>query len=140
MIHILKNLVWLFLLSILLTAGCGKSVSDIENAQIPRLMIESRSPNYVNMSGKTVTLPISGTRIPVENTPIVNEFQIIGVEMVQVELGVALLFQVNDEASRELYRSSVSNNGSRVVLTINGNAVGARRLDGAIQDLSLIHI
>ncbi|MGZ0657412.1 hypothetical protein ACWPKO_02800 [Coraliomargarita sp. W4R53] len=106
----------------------------LENLTVPRLMVESRGVNYGGIGGNTVTLPVSGTSIGIQGAPVVNEFDIMNVEMVKVDMGVALLVQVSGQGARDLYRASVSNMGGRIVLTVNGNAIGARRIDGAIED------
>jgi hypothetical protein len=122
----------------LLSGGCFKGVygfkNEVENMQVPRLMIESRGMNYSGSSDVELTLPVSGTVIRVESKPIVNEFDIINAEMVKVDMGLALMLQLNDTGRRELYRRSVTNKGNRVVLTSNNKAIGARVLDGAITD------
>ena len=121
-----------------LTSGCFKGSygfkNKVENMQVPRLMIESRGMNYAGSSAIELTLPISGSTIRVESRPIVNEFDIINAEMVKVDMGLALLLELTDTGRRELYRRSVTNNGNRVVLTSNEEAIGARVLDGVITD------
>lgn len=112
--------------------GCKKDMP--ENLSVPRLMVEARGVNYGALGADLVTLPVSNTSIQVQTEPLVNEFDIYNVEMVKVDMGVALLVQVSSKGARDLYRGSVSNMGGRIVLTINGNAIGARRIDGAIQD------
>ncbi|MDQ8193240.1 hypothetical protein QEH59_02305 [Coraliomargarita sp. SDUM461004] len=125
---------YLFLLSSLgLFVGCDKE-TELENLSVPRLMVETRGVNYGAMGGDTLTLPVSGTVISIQANPVVTEFDILNVEMVKVEMGMALLLQVSGQGARDLYRASVANMGSRIVLTVNGNAVGARRIDGAIGD------
>ena len=125
----------------LLTSGCLKGIygfkNKVENMQVPRLMIESRGMNYAGSGEVELTLPMSGSTIRVEGKPIVNEFDIINVEMVKVEMGLALMLQLNDTGRRELYRRSVTHKGNRVVLTSNNKAIGARVLDGAITDGNL---
>ncbi len=113
-------------------AACKKD--KLENLNIPRLMLEVRGINYGSTSGVTVTLPVSRTTVTIHGEPLVNEFDILNVEMVKVDMGVALLVQTVGQGARNLYRASVSNMGSRIVLIVNGNAIGARRIDGAIQD------
>ena len=123
---------------LLLASGCLKGIygfkNKVENMQVPRLMIESRGMNYAGSGEVKLTLPISGSTVRVESKPIVNEFDIINAEMVKVDMGLALMLQLNDTGRRELYRRSVTNKGNRVVLTSNDKAVGARVLDGAITD------
>ncbi|MFQ3226111.1 MAG: hypothetical protein ACI8Z5_002380 [Lentimonas sp.] len=126
------------LMSLLFLTGCLESLegykNEIENMQTPRLMIESRGMDYGGGSGNSVTLPISGTAIKLEREPVVGEYDIVNVEMVQVDMGIALLIEVNDQGSRELYRRSVTHSGSRIVLTTNGQAIGARRIGGTIEN------
>mgnify|MGYP001265247503 CR=1 FL=1 len=112
--------------------ACKKD--KLEGFNIPRLMIETRGVNYGATLGEIVTLPVSNTTISIQGDPVVNEFDILNVEMVKVDMGLALLVQIGGEGARDLYRASVSNIGSRIVFMVNGNAIGARRIDGAIQD------
>ena len=55
----------------------------------------------------------------------------------QGDLGKCLMFQVTTAAARDLYRMSASSQGRRLVLAIDGVAVGARRIDGPIADGSM---
>lgn len=113
--------------------GCRQE-EDVENMRVPRLMLESRGVDYGNMTGSTLTLPVSGTVVRVLKDPVVNEFEIINVEMVKVDLGLAMLVETTDKGGRELYRKTVTNKGGRIVLTVNDNPIGARRIDRAISD------
>ena len=122
----------ILLTSLGLLVGCKKD--KFENLSVPRLMLESRNTNYGATSGETVTLPVSRTTVSIQGDPVVNEFNILNVEMVKVDMGMALLVQTGGQGARNLYRASVSNMGSRIVFMVNGNAIGARRIDGAIQD------
>lgn len=97
-------------------------------------MVEARGVNYGSLTGSTAVLPLSGTQIPLQSEPLVSEFEIANVEMVKVDMGMAMLIQLTEKGARDLYRGSVSNNGGRVVLTVNGNPIGARRLSGAIEN------
>ena len=123
----------LFFLPLVFFSGCGDD-EMIENAKVPRLLVETRGVNYGTPGGDVVTLPVSGTRIAVQEQALITEFDIINVELVKVDLGLALLIQLSDAGARQLYRASVTNMGGRIVLSINGNAIGARRIDGAVQD------
>jgi len=115
--------------------GCKKD--KLENLYIPRLMVESRGVNFNSMGGDTAVLPKSGTTINIQADPIVTEFDIRNVELVKVDRGMALLLQVDGKGARDLYRASVTNMGGRIVLMVNGNPIGARRIDGAIPDGNL---
>ena len=121
-------------LLLLVLPACKKDKPTIENLKVPRLMLESRGVSYGGMTGGEVELPLSRTRIPLEKEPLVNEFEISNVELVKVEMGLALLIQATETGARALYRGSVTHMGGRIVLTVNGNPIGARRIDGAIAD------
>ena len=123
---------FLLLSSLIFLVGCKEE--PLENLSVPRLMVEGRGVNYGALGADILTLPVSGTSIQVQSEALVSEFDIINVEMVKVEMGIALLVQVSTKGARDLYRGSVSNMGGRIVLTVNGNPIGAWRIDGAIQD------
>ena len=122
----------ILLVSFGLLVACKKDKQ--EDLSVPRLMMEARNTNYGAISAETITLPVSGTTVSIQGDPVVNEFDILNVEMVKVDMGLALLVQTGGQGARDLYRASVSNMGSRIVFMVNGNAIGARRIDGAIQD------
>lgn len=122
----------ILLVSFSLLVACKKD--KLENLSVPRLILEARNTNYGATRGKTITLPVSRTTFSIQGDPVVNEFDILNVEMVKVDMGMALLVQTGGQGARDLYRASVSNMGSRIVFMVNGNAIGARRIDGAIQD------
>lgn len=127
----------LFPLLALVLCGCKKDKLDDEELRIPRLMVETRSVQYGALGGPVVELPVSGSRIALQKEPMVNEFGIANVELVKVDMGLALLIQTNEKGARALYRGTVSNMGARIVLTVNNNAIGARRIDSAIQNGNL---
>ena len=116
--------------------GCRQS-ETIEDPTVPRLLLEKRGVEYGSMGGRMVTLPVSGTTIAVRQEPVVNEFEIRNVELVTVDLGLALLIQVSEKGARDLYRAAVANTGGRIVLSVNGNAIGARRIHAPIEDGNL---
>lgn len=118
----------------LFLSGCNKDKIAVENLRVPRLMAETRGVQYGALGGDVVQLPVSGTRIALQKEPVVNEFDIINVELVKVDMGLALLVQTNERGARALYRGTVTNMGGRIVLTVNNNPIGARRVDAAIQD------
>ena len=122
-------------LGVCLLSGCKKE-QELKNLTLPRLMIETRGNiNWAEGFGSTlVQLPVSGTRISIQDQPLVDEFNILNVELVKVDMGIAMLVQVSAQGSRSLYRGSISNMGGRIVLMINGNAMGARRIDSSIED------
>jgi hypothetical protein len=124
----------IFPLLVLVFCGCKKDKIETEDLRIPRLMVEARGVNYGGLGGAVAQLPISGTRIPLRKDPLVNEFDIANVELVKVDMGLALLLQTNEKGARELYRGTVTHMGGRIVLTVNNNPIGARRIGSTIQD------
>ena len=125
----------LFALSLLLLfSACRKEKVAEENLRVPRLILEARGVNYGALTADTVTLPVSGTKIALRKEPLVSEFEITNVELVKVELGLALLVQTSELGARALYRGTVTGMGGRIVLTVNGNPIGARRVEAPIQD------
>ena len=86
------------------------------------------------MNVVTVKLQKSNSLVEVYSEPLIDEFEINNVELVQVDKGFALLFILSEKGARDLYRASVTHMGSRVVLCINSNVIGQRYIDGAIND------
>lgn len=118
----------------LVLSGCKKDKIETEDLKVPRLMVEARGIQYGAMGGSVITLPKGGTRIAIQKEPLVNEFEIANVELVKVDLGLAILIQLTGQGARALYRGTVTNMGGRIVFTVNGNAIGARRIDTPITD------
>lgn len=121
-----RSLVLLFLATGL--AGCRTADSRAGLIQVvPRFFLESGDPRAI-----TIRLPQSGVQVPISPKPVFTENDLIGVDLAQVELGKCLLFQLTPAAGRDLYRMSGSNQGRRLVLLLNGEPVGARRMDGPL--------
>ena len=117
----------------LMLAGCQSAPSRDYTPTIARFFLESSDPRAVS-----VELPRSGVKLAIAATPVLTEGDIINVELVQVELGRCLMFQLTASAARDLYRFTASNQGGRLVLFINGAAFGARRIEGPIDNGSLL--
>ncbi|HEY0946058.1 MAG TPA: hypothetical protein VGD81_12355 [Opitutaceae bacterium] len=117
-----------------LAGGCRSSAKRDYTPTLARFMIEARESE----AGEAVTLPQSGVQITVLRKPVVAEFDIVNVEVAQVALGQCLLFQLTSSAARDLYRLTGSNQGRRLVLMLDGAPVGARRIDGAWSDGTIL--
>ncbi len=122
----------LCLATLFLSSGCRRD-RVIEDAAVPRLHLEVRGGPG---TGETINVQMETSRasLNVARMPLVNEFEITNIELVQVDLGLAVLIQMDELASRRLFRASVEHNGARVALLVGGVPVGLRRLDGPIQD------
>lgn len=124
----------LFAVALAVLAGCR--TADVPRDYTPtvaRFFLESAE----GAEAATVVLPQSGVRVPVNGKPVVTEGDIVNVELVQVDLGQCLLFQLAPSAVRDFYRLTGSHQGRRLVLTLDDRPVGARRIDGAVEDGAL---
>lgn len=123
-----------FVLILLMTplgffVGC-RSVDDRASLAVARFYLEAGEGE----AGLDFTLPQSDVVVRVNPRPVLVEYDFLDVQIARVELGECLLFQLNGGAARDLYRLSAANQGRRLVLTINGQPLGARRLDQPIGD------
>ena len=84
------------------------------------------------LDGTPVTLPRSGVGVIVNPKPVLTEGDVVNVELVRVDLGQCLLFQLTPSAARDFYRLTGSHQGRRLVVVLDGVALGARRIDGVI--------
>ena len=111
-------------------AGCSSTSKPKDYTPVTaRFFLEA-----ANSDGTPLMLPQSGVRLTVNSKPVITEGDIINVELVQVDLGKALLVQLTPSASRDFYRLSVTHQGRRLVLLVDGVPLGARRIDGAIMN------
>jgi hypothetical protein len=118
----------LLLLTAGLVAGCQTAAQvDKTVSTRPRFFMESSAT-----SSTTVILPRSGVPIAINPKPVFTEADVMDVELVQVELGQCLMFRLTSSAARDLYRMSGTNQGRRLVLLLDGEPMGARRMDGAL--------
>ena len=117
-----------FAAGLLAGTGCQSSSPPKDYTPVSaRFFLESASGD-----GTPLTLPQSGVHVTVNSQPVIAEGDIVNVELVQVDLGKCLLFQLTPSASRDFYRMSVTHQGRRLVLLVDNVALGARRIDGAI--------
>jgi hypothetical protein len=117
---------------LVLLAGCqtAKPPRDF-TVTAPRFFLEATA------DGTPLTLPRSDVRVAVNPQPVLTEGDILDVELVQVDLGKCLLFQLTPSAARDFYRLSATHQGRRIVLVVDGAPLGARRLDGPIANGSV---
>lgn len=114
----------------LVLAGCRTAGPVIGYQPMsPRFFLEAAGEGAL-----TVTLPKSRVRVAVNAQPVLTEGDILDVALAQVELGKCLVFQVTPAAARDLYRLTASHQGRRLVLTLDGSPLGARRIDGPLVD------
>jgi len=122
------------LLGLFAAVGCNTSTKKKDyDTMVARFLIEANERDAF----ATVTLPVSGVQIAVNNRPVVTEFDFTGVDLAQSDMGRFLVFSLTPEAARDIYRVTGSNQGKRLVLFINGKPVGARVIDGAFNTGSI---
>ena len=127
------NTVFLAILGLSLLAGCQSAQRHAAEAVYARFFLEMTGPGAT-----TVVRPGSEVRLSVSPKPVLSEFDIADVQLVQVDLGRCLLFQLTPAAARDLYRLSASNQGSRLVLFLNGQPAGARRIEAPLSEGSVL--
>lgn len=126
-----------FIVSILLLTGCsetGRQLRGIDSGEtiVPLFFIETSS--IASARTRSLSLDRSGAEINVVGSPVLDFTHIQQIHLVQVDLGLCLLFQLNEQGARDLFRLTVENPGKRIVLTLNGVPVGMRFLEGQIRD------
>ncbi len=115
----------------LMSAGCrspGDAARDF-TPTLARFFLETTDAGTA-----AIELPISGVRVAIGAKPVFTEGDILDVDLMQVELGKCLMFQLTPAAARDLYRLTGSNQGRRLVLMLNQVPVGARRIDAPLAD------
>lgn len=118
---------WMFfgVTALLALAGCATPAPKDFTPTQARLFLES-----TDTSAPAVKLPKSGVIVSISSKAIITEGDIVDADVAQVELGRCLLLRLTPAAARDLYRLTVVNQGRRLVLLLNGVALGARPIDG----------
>ncbi|MBP7140976.1 MAG: hypothetical protein KBA71_03640 [Opitutaceae bacterium] len=117
-------------------ASCRSPSHEAEGHDplIARFFVESRASEY----GRPVTLPQSGVFVSIDPKPVIMEFDITDAEVAEVALGKCLLFRLTPAAARDLYRLTGSAQGRRLVLSLNDQIVGARKIDRPLEDGTIL--
>jgi hypothetical protein len=119
---------WALLLAGLAGGGCASTEKPKDYVTtVARFFLESGSDG-----GVPATLPKSGVTLRLNPQPVITEGDIVKVDLVQVDLGKCLLFHLTPAGVRDFYRLSVTHQGRRLALQLDGVVVGARRIDGPI--------
>ncbi len=130
--HPLRIFFFVMLAALTGLAGCNSSSSkkkkNFETA-VARFFLEVDEREAF----ASVTLPVSGVKIAINNKPMLTEFDFTGVQIAQADLGPFLIFSLTRDAERDVYGVTASNQGKRLVLFINGMPVGARMIDRPFQ-------
>lgn len=125
----MKAWIGIVLASVALAGCAGSSKPRDYQPTWARFFLEA-----AGQEGTVVVLPKSGVRIVVNSKPVLTEGDVVNAELVQVDLGKCLAFELTPTARRDFYRLSGAHQGRRLVLIVDGDPIGARRIDGAIAD------
>ncbi|MEM0967620.1 MAG: hypothetical protein AAGJ81_15845 [Verrucomicrobiota bacterium] len=128
-----RNLSIVVLAGLVSFAFWGCRSMTIEDPHIPTIYLEAAG-SVPGSEHPFVTLPVSETKVRIFGNPVFGPLDIIRIEMVRVERGVAVRYLLTPSASRELIRSSGDNLGYRYVFFDNEVPIGARMIDGMIDD------
>ncbi len=112
-------------------SGCRST--DIENAHVPTIFLEA-STSYPGQTNPQIALPVSGTELRIFEEPVFDPTEIIRIEMVRVDRGLAVRYRLTPSGGRKLVRISVDNIGYRFVFFDNETPIGARMIDGPIEN------
>lgn len=113
-----------------LLAGCHAPAAPEPAPLVARFFLEAKPRE----PGLPVALPVSGVGVTVAAKPVFSEYDVLKAEVAEVALGRCLWVQLQPAAARDLYRLSVGAQDRRLVLALNDEFVGARRVEGAMQD------
>lgn len=113
----------------LLAAGCQAPRVAEGPAAVARFYLEAPADGATR-----VVLPVSELELAIEPKPVLTEHDFATVELTELELGKAVTFGLTPMASRDLYRLTAANQGRRLVLVVEGEAVGARPIEAPIED------
>ncbi|MEY4489958.1 MAG: hypothetical protein RIQ79_2466 [Verrucomicrobiota bacterium] len=109
----------------LAAGGCASSSKKKDYPiSVVRFMIEATAQE----NGGLVRLPQSAVAISIAPKTFFTEYDIVRCDVVDNELGKSLVFQFTEDASRDLYRFTATNQGKRIVVVLNGTAIGAQRI------------
>lgn len=109
-------------------------VKDYDPALVRFFMEADRNNEYASIA----VLPVSKVRIPINGRAIISEYDIVGAEVGELEYGKALVLKLTPLAARAFYRESTLNQGKRVVVSINGQPMGVRRLDRPVANEQVV--
>jgi hypothetical protein len=124
----LLSVIFLTLAALFAVAGCNTSTKKKDfTPTVARFYLEAKEGDAY----ASVTLPVSGVQITVNNKPTVTEYDFTRVELAQSDLGRFIVFSLTADAARDVYRTTGSNQGKRLVLFVNDKPVGARMITGA---------
>lgn len=118
-------------------AGCTAFKEEFglaeENTAWLEIYLEG-APFSERVATRTYKLPVSGSEIQVFDRPVLSTEDFALVRLVQVKYGYALELTATNHGRHQLARVTGQHLGYRLVLVVNGLPIGARRIDGMLDD------
>lgn len=121
---------------LLLFAGCRSTPKDFTPYVVRIYLEESRNLPASHLTD--MVLPVSRTPITVAAKPLFAEWDLLTATSVETEFGPALILMFTPGATKDLFRTSISNQGRRFVLTVNTLPIAGRVIDRPVQDGRLL--
>ncbi len=118
------GLISLFLCVVLLS-GCSKKAP--EHTAVFYLEKEYPTDQTAEYSAAEL-LQMSG------NNPVILDKEIEDIDLVRVDTGVCMLFHLSPSATMRLTHTTANNMGKRLILVVDGEAIGVRLIDEIIQN------
>lgn len=129
-----KSLIVCLIAACLLSvAGCRTGKDEDFTPYVVRVYLEE-SPQMPASHITDMLLPISGSHITTQAKPVFAEWDIAGAGSFDTDFGLAILLLFTNAASADVYHKTITNQGRRLVFTVNGIPVGARLIDRPVQD------
>ena len=119
---------------LVLFPGCQTTRPAESPPLVARFYLEIRPGD----AGVPVRLPVSGVSVTVGAKPVFSEYDIVDAAVAQTELGACLRLDFTPAAARDLYRLSAASLGRRLVLLLNEEPLGARRIEQTIPDGAIL--
>ncbi|MFW5883238.1 MAG: hypothetical protein ACOCVG_02620 [Verrucomicrobiota bacterium] len=118
--------------SALLLTACQTGREEAK--AVPRFYVEVLDANQLGNRVQVLEMPGEAQPITVQTASALNETHFARVQVVQVDLGRALMFETTSSGAFQLMRVSTTNIGRRLVLVVGEEVIGMRRIDGSIQN------
>lgn len=118
--------------------GCGTAPSRTATIPAPASVVRVFLEADGHEPSARVQLPRSGVVLSVGTRPVFLESDLVGAEVAEVELGRCLLLQFSGPAARDLYQLSSRASGRRLVVSVDGVFLGARRIESALGEGRLL--
>lgn len=121
-----------FAACLVLLSGCRTTKRDY-TPHLVRFYLEESGHLPPSHIGEMI-LPVSGSHITVKSRPVFVESDIGSASLYETEFGPAVMLLFRTAASTDFYRTTISNQGKRLVVVINGLPLGAYYISGPVQD------